>query len=176
MTAPNLSVLSEPDRAVSSPPSSGSPPSPGIDDPVPAEVRAVIDLYANQLAKVSFPEIDAASLRRQADELRAEARVVARARDALEAQLASLAARKAVLAETAARAVAYARIYSEAHPDRAALASAIAALSRPPPPAPEAGALPPGKRRGRPPRRGAELFDAPTPPPAVDGAPVGSDG
>ncbi|HEX8113701.1 MAG TPA: hypothetical protein VF516_38480, partial [Kofleriaceae bacterium] len=50
------------------------------DDPVPSEVSGAIELFATQLSKVSFPEVDAASLRRAADELRAEARAVARAR------------------------------------------------------------------------------------------------
>jgi len=132
-----------------------------VEDPVPSEVSGVIELYATQLAKVAFPEIDASSLRRQADELRAEARSVARAREALDAALASFAARRVALGETAARAVAYARIYSQAHPDRAALATAIAALSETKPVAVAAAAgTATGKRRGRPPRRGAELFDA----------------
>src|SRR5215813_3443225 len=145
-----------------------------VDDPVPTEVSGVIELYATQLAKVAFPEIDAGSLRRQADELRAEARSVARAREAFDAALASFAARRVALGETAARAVAYARIYSQAHPDRAALATAIAALSetKPVAVAATAGAVT-GKRRGRPPRRSAELFersesDAPGEPPVVE--------
>jgi len=130
------------------------------EDPVPSEVSGVIELYATQLAKVAFPEIDAGSLRRQADELRAEARSVARAREALDAALASFAARRVALGETAARAVAYARIYSQAHPDRAALATAIAALSETKPVAVAAATgTATGKRRGRPPRRSAELFD-----------------
>ena len=138
------------------------------EDPIPAEVSGVIELFANQLAKVAFPEIDAASLRRQADELRAEAKVVARAREALDAATVSFAARRAVLGEIAARAVAYARIYSQAHPDRTALATAIAALSEAKPVAAAAEAAGPttGKRRGRPPKRAAELFDPRSDPPS----------
>lgn len=139
-------------------PSIVAPPS---EDPVPAAVLAVIELFTSQLAKVTFPEIDAASLRRQADELRTEAKAVARAREALEAALGSFAIRRAALDDTAGRAVAYARIYGEAHPDRLALATAIAALSEPAPPA--TGLTASGKRRGRPPRRSAELFDAAAP-------------
>jgi hypothetical protein len=154
MSTSNLSVASSAPGRVG-PPSIDVP----IEDPVPAEVHAVIDLFANQLAKVSFPEIDAGSLRRQADELRTEAKAVARARDALDAALATFATRMATLTDTAARAVAYARIYSEAHPDRHALAAAIAALSEPARPA-AASLTASGKRRGRPPRRSAELFDA----------------
>ena len=125
-------------------------------DPVPTDVRAVIELFANQLAKVAFPDVDAASLRRQSDELRNEAKLVARAREALEVAQATYARRLAALSDTALQALAYARIYAEAHPDRAPLAAAITALSRPTV-APEA---PVAKRRGRPPRRSAELFDA----------------
>lgn len=140
----------------------GPVPAAPVEDPVPGAVHAVIELYANQLANVTFPEIDAASLRQQADELRAEAKAVVRARELLEASQQAFASRKAVLAETAGRAIAYARIYSDAHPDRAALASALAQVQ-----ASTAEAAPPlasmlvvGKRRGRPPKRSAELFDA----------------
>jgi hypothetical protein len=151
------------------------------DDPVPGEVSGVIELFSTQLAKVAFPEIDAPSLRRAADELRTEARAVARAREALDAALASFAARRVALGEIAARAIAYARIYSQAHPDRTALATAIAALSetKPVAVAAVAGAAT-GKRRGRPPRRSPELFerseteggiDAPGEPPAVEPQP-----
>jgi len=151
-------------------PSVGAPSlssSPAVEDPVPPAIHAVIELFATQLAKVAFPEVDAGSLRRQADDVRNEAKVVARAREALDAALAGLATRMATLDATAARAVAYARIYSEAHPDRAALATALAALSDPAPPI-VTGVTATGKRRGRPPRRSAELFDAAAP--AVPGA------
>jgi ABC-type transporter Mla subunit MlaD len=154
MSTSSLSVAgSAPGRAAS--------PSPDIavEDPVPSEVHAVIDLFATQLAKVAFPEIDAGSLRRQADELRTAAKAVARARDALDAALATFAARMTALTGTATRAIAYARIYSDAHPDRQALATAIEALSHPAAP-PAASLTVNGKRRGRPPRRSAELFDA----------------
>jgi hypothetical protein len=130
-----------------------------VDDPVPAAIHAVIDLFATQLAKIAFPEIDAATLRRQADELRAEAAAVTRARAALDAALASCGARATALADTARRAVAYAQIYSAAHPERRDLATAIAALSEPAPVTADVAVQ--GKRRGRPPRRSAELFDVP---------------
>jgi hypothetical protein len=158
-----MSVVAAP--SIVAQPSSASASASAIEDPVPADVHAVIDLFAGPLAKVTFPEIDAGSLRRQAEELRTEAKAVARAREALDAALGSFANRMAALHETAGRAVAYARIYSEAHPDRLALASAIAALSEPKPrPAAAIGLTANGKRRGRPPRRSAELFDAAAPP------------
>ena len=130
-------------------------PSPS-DDPVPGEHRAVLELFSNQLAKVAFPDVDAALLRRQADEVRAEALAVARAREALEAAQTRLADWTAVLGDTAARGLAYARIYADAHPDRHGLATAIAALAESRPKAPVA--IPTVKRRGRPPRQSAELF------------------
>src|SRR5687768_9027074 len=109
------------------------PPEPEVtvEDPVRAEHRAVIDLFANQLAKVAFPDVDAALLRRQADEVRAEAIAVTRAREALEAAQHKLADRTAILGDTVARGLAYARIYADAHPDRHALATAIAAVAAP---------------------------------------------
>jgi hypothetical protein len=134
-------------------------------DLVPTEVRAVIELFATELAKVSFPDVDAAALRREASELRGEAEKVARARQALEAAQAAQSRRAAALQATATRAIAYARIYAEAHPERAALASAIAALGAAPGTAAEV--KPQGKRRGRPPKRSAELFDPPREQPAM---------
>jgi uncharacterized protein YukE len=136
------------------------------EDPVPTDVRGVIELFANQLAKVAFPDVDAASLRREVDELRAEAKQVARAKEALEAALATCEKRREQLSRSAARAVAYARIYSEAHPERQPLAIALAGLTNPPAP------IVAPKRRGRPPRHGsgttrADLFDATTLPPAL---------
>jgi len=131
---------------------------------VPADIRAIIELFASHLAKVAFPDVDAASLRRHADELRAEAKTVARAREALASAIAATDARLTALTDAAARAIAYARIYSEAHPDRAPIARALASLSRP---APASEPIKPGKRRGRPPRQTAELFDASTGPEVV---------
>jgi hypothetical protein len=155
-----------PSSPLSVAPAEPAPVASSVEDPVPAGIHAVIELFANQLAKVAFPEIDAGSLRRQADELRTEAKAVARAREQLDLAHASFAIRLTTLTETAARAVAYARIYSEAHPERTALATAITALAEPAPP-PAAGLTVNGKRRGRPPRRSAELFD--------DAAPVAAD-
>lgn len=130
--------------------------SPSEHDPIPDDVRAVIDLFATHLAKVSFPEVDAASLRKQADEVRAEARAVAQAREALAAAEAKADARLTALAAMTARAIAYARIYGEAHPE---ILDAITALEGPPPVAVI-------KRRGRPPKQRdatVELFQPETP-------------
>ncbi len=145
-------------------PSANAPPE--AEDLVPADLRAAIELFATQLANVAFPDVDAASLRRAADEVRAEASKIAALRAQLDAALAQSAARVTALSATVARGLAYARIYSDAHPEHTALSAALAALT------PALAAPTPagtGKRRGRPPRRSAELFDevapAPAPPP-----------
>jgi hypothetical protein len=141
-------------------------PSPGpfaeIDDPVPADVQALMDLFTTHLANVQFPDVDAASLRKHADELRAEAKVVARARESLAVAAAASDAKLAALISACARAIAYAKIFCESHPERRSIADAIAMLERPVVPAVTM------KRRGRPPRPrppvSDELFGAPTKP------------
>lgn len=127
-------------------------------DPIPADVRAVIELFSTELAKISFPDVDAAVLRRHEEMLQTEAQTVARAREALAAAEAAFARRVQALADLTDRALAYARIYADADPSRAALASAIAAIATPSH-KPEPASSP--KRRGRLPKRSAELFDAP---------------
>jgi hypothetical protein len=119
---------------------------PDQDDPVPAELRAVIELFTGELAKVSFPDVDAAVLQREVEVLRVRATEVRRAREALQLAESALAQRTAVLAELAARGLAYARIYAEAHPDRVGLARKLAVPAEP------AAVTPPPRRRGRPPR------------------------
>jgi hypothetical protein len=155
MSAPNTSrVASEADPAAGW----------SIEDPVPPEVHAVIALFANQLASVAFPDVDAAVLLRQADELRTEAQLAFRARESLDAALAAFVTRLAMLTETARRAVAYAKIYSEAHPDQRGLATAIAALAEPAL-ATDACTAAPGKRRSRSARRGPDQFPPASPAP-----------
>ncbi|HVK73237.1 MAG TPA: hypothetical protein VM734_07935 [Kofleriaceae bacterium] len=123
-------------------------------DPVPAELRVVVELFTGELAKVSFPDVDAAVLQREVEVLSTRAREVARARDALALAESALAQRTAALAQLAARGLAYARIYAEAHPDQVELARKLDATvaaaaqrtvgSLATPVAP--------RRRGRPPR------------------------
>lgn len=117
----------------------------------------MIELFATHLAKVQFPDIDAAALRKLAEDVRTEAATVARARDALAAAIAASDARVATLTAACTRAVAYAKVFSEAQPERRPIADALAALDEP-----VARVAPrPGKRRGRPPKVATttELFD-----------------
>jgi hypothetical protein len=141
-------------------------------DPVPADVQALMDLFTTHLADVKFPDVDAASLRKHADDLRAEAKAVVRARAQLATAVAASDARLATLVSACARAIAYAKIFSESHPERRPIAEALAAISRPAVPA-----LSVVKRRGRPPRQQpaqttqtVELFEAPAKPCALEPA------
>ena len=134
----------------------GSGPIVATRDAVPSELLAVIAMFDGALAKVPFPDVDAALLHRQADDLRAGAKEVERARTALDAALAAVATRTDVLAETAARGLAYARIYADAHPARHALAEAVNAL---PSLIMHPSSVAVGKpRRGRKPRAHGELL------------------
>jgi hypothetical protein len=133
--------------------------SPSEIDPVPADVRAIIDLFSTHLAKVAFPDVDAVSLRKQADEVRAEAKAIATARDALAVAMAATEARLATLTEATKRAIAYARIYGQTHP---AILEAVTALD-----GPAEAPVTSIKRRGRPPKQregNAELFVQPETP------------
>lgn len=136
-------------------------------DPVPADLQALMDLFTKHLANVTFPDVDAASLRKHADELRAEAKNVARARAQLAAAESASDAKLATLISACARAIAYAKIYCDAQPDRRPIAEAIAALDRPAAPVVSV------KRRGRPPRVqpvSDELFAVPAKPCALEPA------
>jgi hypothetical protein len=122
-------------------------PPPAADDAnaIRADLRAILDLFTSELREIAFPGVDAAVLRTHADEVKARARDVERARQALDAARAALDERTQSLAALASRALAYARIYAA---DQPALAARLAALdSTPtaaPPPAPDK------PKRGRP--------------------------
>jgi hypothetical protein len=136
------------------------PDSTPIDDVVPSELRAVVDLFQRDLATVTFPDVDAAALQREIDAVRTRTAELERAREALAVAEAALSQRTAALAQLAARGLAYARIYAEADPDREPLARKIAALTAPVAAAPTDA---PPRRRGRPPKspeKRAELLFA----------------
>jgi len=117
-----------------------SPPS----DAVPPPLRDVIALFAGPLATIAFPDVDAALLGRHADELRAAARDLDRARAAVDEAQRRVGERTAALAGAARRGLAYARIYADAHPELG-LAPALVGLDAAP-----AAAAPTAPRRGRP--------------------------
>jgi hypothetical protein len=123
-------------------------------DPVPTELRAVVELFAGELAKVTFPDVDATVLARELDAVRARSRDVDKARAALAAAERALDERTAALAQLAARGIAYARIYAAAHPELTGLEARLASLtaSAAGPRADGPAIDPAPRRRGRPPR------------------------
>ncbi|NVB36235.1 hypothetical protein G6O69_36700 [Pseudenhygromyxa sp. WMMC2535] len=109
--------------------------------PIPAPVRAVLELFSGPLAEVSFPDVDRESLAASAAEVESRREVlqsaleaVARAREALEAGQASLI-------EQAQKAHAYASVFASSDAD---LQSALAEIKF------DGRALAPKRRRGRP--------------------------
>jgi hypothetical protein len=117
------------------------------DDPVPADLRAVLELFSAELRGVAFPGVDAAGLGKHAEEVRARARDVERAQAALDAALGALGERTAALAALAGRALAYARVYAADNAELAArLADLEPAADRP---APTAAPRAPLQRRRR---------------------------
>lgn len=131
-------------------------------DPVPPLAQAVIELFAEALPDVRFPDMDLSVLETAADDLRAaqveleqiEAELSA-ARVALEKQAEQLMVR-------AQRALAYARVFAESDPELANRVLAIGHAEKKP--TSPLGGVP--KRRGRPKRDAGDssLF-------ALEGAP-----
>lgn len=119
------------------------------------EAHGVLELFATQLAQISFPEVDAAVLEQRAEEVVAERRAVEAARAALESATAELQRKTEELTALSRRGLAYARIYASAHPEREELATALARLDlreRGPKAAPRREEGTPAPRRGRPPK------------------------
>lgn len=132
------------------------------DDPVPAELRAVLELFAAELRGVSFPGVDAARLGQHAEEVRARARDVERAQAALDAALGALGERTSALSALAGRALAYARVYAA---DNAELAARLADLEGGDRPAPAQVRAPLQRRRRKAERPELPLGDVgPAPP------------
>jgi len=99
-----------------------------MSDAVPLPIRAVLDLYADELAAVKFPDLDATVLRAAADAAIERADDVARAEAALEEARVGLAVAQEGLLLKAQRALAYAKVFAE---DDAALTAKLEALTLP---------------------------------------------
>ena len=133
-----------------------APPGP---DPIPAELRAVVALFDERLAGVSFPDVDAARLRGLADEVRRLADEAEVARRTMQVAEAAAALALEALRGGAARGLAYARIYASAAPERDGLVAALDAVATPTR-ATSPDAVP--RRRGRPRKdAAAQLFAVP---------------
>lgn len=98
------------------------------DDPIPPNVRDVLDLFAGELRDQRFGDLDAGSLDELAERTRAAAHDVERARDALDAAHAELAEAREALAQRAEQALAYARVFAASDE---ALAARLRELERP---------------------------------------------
>ena len=163
----------------SSPALSPSQPSPAVApfvgaiveaSAIPLELRGVIALFREQLDGVAFPDLDTARLTQLGDVAVRCAHDVVAAERAL--RVAEQAAEQALesLRAGAKRGLAYARIYADAHPDRAVILAAIDALATPA----RAATTEPRRLRGRPPTlASAQLFSSGG---AVGGAPTAPPG
>jgi hypothetical protein len=125
---------------------------------IPAPVQAVIDLFADDLADVRFPDVDGAVLGRLASEVEAASSALAAAQAALDQAREALHQRQDALLHGAQRAVAYARVFAESNEALAARLGAIH-LSRPAPASAEAAP----RRRGRPPKARSETLSLDVP-------------
>lgn len=94
--------------------------------PIPANVTAVMTVFAEQLEKVAFPDVSSATLKELADKVHAKVEQVQKAESALESAQDKLAASQQELTALAARALAYAKIYAE---DKPALAKQLSEIN-----------------------------------------------
>jgi hypothetical protein len=116
-------------------------------DVTPMLARQVIDLYADELADVRFPDLDLAALRVAQEALQAAQLEVERMEDELASARAALEHAAEHLNGKAERALSYARIFAQGD---AALAPKVAEIGRKRPAADGGGnGASPAKRRGR---------------------------
>lgn len=121
--------------------------SPSAVSPVSPHARAVLALFDDDLARVTFPDVDAASLTAAVHAVEATAESVLAAEAALASARSALGDAVDRLERMADRAVAYARVFADGN---AALATRLADL--PPRSRPAVGEAAPvtARRRGRP--------------------------
>lgn len=128
-------------------------------DQTPELARQIIELYSEELADVTFPDVDLAKLRSAQSELHAAQLEVER----VEAELAEVRAERdrqsEALSGKAERALAYARVFAQGDPS---LAPRIAEIGRKKLPVSEENANRLPKPRGRKPKAttASELFQA----------------
>jgi ElaB/YqjD/DUF883 family membrane-anchored ribosome-binding protein len=143
-------------------------------DSISPALRALLELFATDLADVRFPDVDGEVLVESAGQVREKAEAVARAQAALEAARQALQESQDVLLQKGQRALAYARVFAE---ENAELSGKLEGIHLPRPvrkgtkvesAAAEPAAVAMGseenspRRRGRPPKArpatGASLF------------------
>lgn len=97
-------------------------------DPIPTPVRAVIDLYQQELAGLTFPGLDAKVLEGAEKTVKDRTRDLEKARAALEAARADLEGAQNGLLAHARKGLAYAQVFAEADP---ALSETIGGIKLP---------------------------------------------
>jgi hypothetical protein len=126
-----------------------------VADPIPPSVKALVELFKNELSAVTFPGVDGAILEQLIDDVRNYTDAVIKAEAALEAARTSLRESEEVLAVKSQKALAYARVYAEDRPEIATKVDVVARIAgaTPTSSAPPARDRDPGsdapKRRGR---------------------------
>ncbi len=126
------------------------------DESIPDGMNRLLDVFATDLAKVRFGDLDAAMLDGAAGAVRAAARKLAEAQSAADAARASLEAARETLVHKGQRALAYARIFAEGSPELARRLEGISLVTGARPDEPRL--ITPGlaeaspRRRGRPPK------------------------
>ncbi|GMU07554.1 hypothetical protein [Corallococcus caeni] len=130
-------------------------------DSISPALRALLELFATDLADVKFPDVDTAVLGESAAHVREKAEAVARAQAALDAARQALNESQESLLQKGQRALAYAKVFAE---DDAELGAKLEAIHLPRPVRKAGGAqvepvnAAPGnddnapRRRGRPPK------------------------
>lgn len=124
-----------------------------VADPIPPSVKALVELFKNELSAVTFPGVDVAILEQTITDVQTYTDAVLKAEAALEAARTALRESEEVLAVKSQKALAYARVYAEDRPEIAAKVDFVARIAGAAPasstaPSRDGGSDAP-KRRGR---------------------------
>lgn len=146
-----------------------------VADPIPPSVKALVELFKNELSAVTFPGVDGALLEQLIADVQKYTDAVNKAEAALEAARVSLRESEEVLTIKSQKALAYARVYAEDRPEIASKVDVVARIagtssgSSAPPARDKDGNSDAPKRRGRQKKAAAaEASDATPLAPAVE--------
>ena len=98
---------------------------------IPSEVAEFIDFFEEYLAGIAFPDIDADTLAKLADEVRERAGELADLTERVRVARESLQHAQDELRRQSERGLAYVRVYAEGHPDVSAALEGLALASEP---------------------------------------------
>jgi hypothetical protein len=139
-----------------------------VADPISPSVKALVELFKNELAAVTFPGVDVAILEQLMTDVQTYTEAAIKAEAALEAARTALRESEEVLAVKTQKALAYARVYAEDRPEVAAKVDYVARIAGVTP-APSAsakdrdGGSDAPKRRGRQKKNAAAAEATPAP-------------